>query len=98
MAPRVTAGRDKAAPPVAERPLAAPASDAEVALTKMRKDVEKNSDYVGSQFASEARKMHEGDAPRRSIYGEARMEDAKKLVDDGVPVMPLPFMPQRKTN
>ena len=42
--------------------------------------------------------MHLGDAPERAIYGEAKMEDAKKLIEDGVPVLPLPFKPNRSTN
>lgn len=78
--------------------LSTPASDIETAMTKMRKDVEANSDYVGLEFAKEARKMHDGDAPERAIYGEAKLDDAKKLIEDGVPVAPLPFMPKRKTN
>ena len=49
-------------------------------------------------FASEARKMHDGDIPHRAIYGEAKSDEAKKLIEDGVPVAPLPFIPQRKTN
>ena len=64
----------------------------------MRKQVEKNSDYVGMKFAEEARAMHNGDAPERSIYGEARLDEAKSLIDDGVPVAHLPFRPQRKMN
>lgn len=67
-------------------------------LAKLRQHVEDNSDYVGSNFATEARKMHLGDAPERSIYGEAKLEDAKALIDDGINVMPLPFMTKRKTN
>ena len=78
--------------------LKTPTSDAEKALTKLRKDVEDNSDYVGSSFADEARKMHDGDAPERAIWGEANFADAKKLIEDGIPVAPLPFMPKRKTN
>ncbi len=42
--------------------------------------------------------MHEGTAPERSIYGEARPDEAKKLLEDGIPVAPLPFLPGRKTN
>jgi hypothetical protein len=49
-------------------------------------------------FASEARMIHEGNAPERAIYGEAKPEDAVKLIEDGIPVAPLPFMPPRKTN
>lgn len=95
MAPTVRPARD-AAPP---RPdLSAPASDAERALAELRRKVEENSEYVGLDFVTEARRIHDGDAPLRAIYGEARMEEAKKLIEDGVPVAPLPFLPQRKTN
>ncbi|MEX0284328.1 MAG: DUF1178 family protein [Paracoccaceae bacterium] len=79
-------------------PLSAPASPAEQALAEMRKQVEENSDYVGMNFATEARAMHNGDSPERSIYGEAKLDDAKALIEDGIPVAPLPFRPQRKTN
>jgi len=78
--------------------LSAPATPAEQALADMRRKVEENSDYVGKDFAEEARAMHLGDSPERSIYGEAKLDDAKALIEDGIPVMPLPFMPNRKTN
>ncbi|WP_424985989.1 DUF1178 family protein [Microbulbifer sp. S227A] len=80
------------------RALSTPASPAEQALAELRKKVEENSDYVGMNFAAEARAMHEGSAPERSIYGEARADEARKLLEDGVPVAPLPFTPNRKTN
>lgn len=70
----------------------------EAALAAMRDQVEKESDYVGKSFAKEARDMHDGIVPERAIYGEANLQDAKKLVDDGIPVIPLPFMPRKKTN
>lgn len=78
--------------------LSAPASPAEQALTELRKKVEENSDYVGSKFTEEARRIHNGDTAERSIYGEATAKDAKELIEDGIPVVPLPFMPGRKTN
>jgi len=78
--------------------LTAPSSPAEKALLELKRKVQENSEYVGKDFAIEARKIHEGDAPERSIYGEATSEDARKLVEDGVPVAPLPFLPTRKTN
>ena len=79
-------------------PLTAPASPAEQALQELRTYVEANSDYVGKDFATEARAMHEGATPERAIYGEAKLEEAKALIEDGVPVAPLPFNPTRKTN
>lgn len=78
--------------------LSAPHSTVEAELTALRKQVEENSDYVGMSFAQEARKMHDGEAPERAIYGEAKLDDAKKLIEDGVPVAPLPFLPKRKSN
>jgi len=94
MAPRIGKVSDTAT----DRPLATPASDAEQAIKALREKVEATSEHVGANFATEARKMHEGEAPERAIYGEAKLQDAKALIDDGIPVMPLPFSPTRKTN
>lgn len=71
---------------------------ADAALQKMRAEVEKNATYVGGNFAKEARAMHAGDAPERAIYGEARPAEARALLSEGVPVVPLPFIPKSKTN
>ncbi|WP_417257911.1 DUF1178 family protein [Celeribacter sp.] len=79
-------------------PLSAPANDTERAIEAMRKHVESTSDYVGLEFTKQARAMHDGDAPARSIYGEANLADAKALLEDGISVMPLPFTPKRNTN
>ena len=78
--------------------LTEPGSPAESALRELREKIEANSEYVGREFASEARAIHEGGAPERSIYGESTAEDAKALLEDGIPVAPLPFTPKRKTN
>ncbi len=67
-------------------------------LRKLKARVEAESEYVGLKFTHEARAIHDGDAPERMIYGEAKPEDAKKLLEDGVPVIPLPFIPGRKTH
>lgn len=93
MAPAVR--QDKARDPGA---LTAPGSDLEQALAAMRRQVEENSEYVGLNFATEARAIHEGDSPHRAIHGEARADEARKLMEDGVPVAPLPFVPRNRTN
>ncbi|MBM9594211.1 DUF1178 family protein [Roseitranquillus sediminis] len=67
-------------------------------LEKLKAEVERNADWVGRDFAVEARRIHDGSAPERAIYGEARLDEARRLVEDGIPVAPLPFVPQRKTN
>ncbi len=74
------------------------ASTKENAMAKFRKEVETNSDYVGLSFAAEARAMHEGTKPLRGIYGEANGAEARKLIEDGIPVLPLPFIPRKKVN
>lgn len=97
MAPRVRTARDPAQAGKAG-PLRAATSPAEQALAALKAHVEANSDYVGMEFAREARAIHEGTAPERPIYGEARAEEARRLIEDGVPVAPLPFRPGRKSN
>ena len=85
-----------------DTPVVAPESDdvekRENAIAELRKQVEENSEYVGMNFATEARAIHTGDAPERAIFGEARPADAKALIEEGVPVAPLPFAPKRKMN
>lgn len=78
--------------------LSQPASDVEAALTSLRAELEANSEYVGDGFADEARKMHSGEAPERAIHGETQISEARKLLGEGVPILPLPFMPKRRTN
>ncbi|MDT1060669.1 DUF1178 family protein [Paracoccus sp. CPCC 101403] len=70
----------------------------EAALDKLRRHIEENSDYVGMSFAAEARAIHEGDAPARAIHGEAKLEDARSLIEDGIPVAPLPFRSRQRAN
>lgn len=60
------------------------------AMGKVRAHVEAEFDYVGDAFAREARDIHEGKSEERGIYGEATPTEVKKLVEDGVPVAPLP--------
>lgn len=87
------------APAVPSRaPLSQAQNPVEQALEKLRKHVEQNSDYVGLRFAEEARAIHEGRAPSRAIHGEARPDEARNLIEDGVPVTPLPFRPRQKAN
>ena len=90
------AGADVTTPPAPVPVLKGPRSDIEKAIADLRRKVEDTSDYVGKDFSRQARAMHLGDAPERSIYGEARPEEARSLIEDGVPLMPLAFRPRRK--
>jgi hypothetical protein len=59
-------------------------------MTGLRKYVQENAEYVGPNFAEEARKIHYGETFDRHIYGETTAEEAKALEDEGVDVAPLP--------
>ncbi len=59
-------------------------------MQKIKQHVQTHFDYVGDGFAEEARAIHYGEKQKRDIYGEASIEDTKELIDEGVPVAPLP--------
>ncbi len=61
-------------------------------LRKTRKTIEENFDYVGGEFAEEARKIHYGEAEARNIYGETSDEEAKALTDEGVELSRIPWI------
>jgi hypothetical protein len=56
----------------------------------MRETIEKNFDYVGDSFASEARDIHDGIAPERMIYGETTPKEARELIEEGINIAPIP--------
>jgi hypothetical protein len=67
-------------------------------MTALRKHVEENCDYVGDQFAEEARRIHYGEEPHRDIYGEVTPDEARELIEEGVEVAPLPVLTPRQAN
>jgi len=93
MSPAISTSRKREATPQSQM--------AEMA-GKVRAHIRNNYDYVGDDFATEARAMHEGEKPERLIYGEASPKESKALSDDGVPVSPLPDelapVPPKKVN
>ena len=74
-----------------------PASDVERRLAALRAKVESEATYVGGRFAAEARAIHESGGDRQ-VYGEANGAEVRALLEDGVPVAPLPFLPRSKAN
>jgi hypothetical protein len=91
--------KDLMAPSIAggapEADLSAPASPAEKAMAELRRRIEATVENVGRDFAAEARRIHEGEAPERAIVGEARPSEARALIEDGIPVAPLPWQSRR---
>jgi hypothetical protein len=55
----------------------------------MRRAVAQSED-VGDRFADEARKMHLGEADERAIRGHATLNQTLQLLEEGIPVLPLP--------
>lgn len=95
-APRINVG---AAPPSkAEAVESATQPDGKIDYAKLReamlgfaRHVRENTEYVGEQFADEARAMHYGDKEHRGIRGRADRETAEALRDEGIEFSPLPF-------
>ena len=65
------------------------------AVERLRVSVEKNSDYVGDQFAEEARRIHYGEADKRSIFGEATGDETSELDEEGIEYFRLPSAPRK---
>ena len=94
-APRLNLGAAEpaaAAPPrqeVVAGPAAAKAMQA--AYLQMVREVMARTEDVGDRFADEARRMHHGEIDERGIRGQATPEETRALLEEGVPVLPLPI-------
>lgn len=62
-------------------------------LQRLRAEVERNCDYVGADFAEEARRMHRGESDRRGIFGETSDSEAEALRDEGIEIARIPWVP-----
>lgn len=60
-------------------------------LAAMQAEMLKDSKWVGNEFTDKARAMHVGEIEPEQVHGSATLEQAKSLVEDGVPVAPLPL-------
>lgn len=104
MTPAIAGGRREE--PAAEAPATPPPAAPEkavagpippalyAALARLRAEIERTCEYVGPAFAEEARRIHEGEAERRGIYGEATPEEAEALREDGIEVQSIPWVPR----
>jgi hypothetical protein len=63
-------------------------------VRQLRDEIRKNTEYVGTRFAEEARRIHYKEAPERGIYGEASGRDVAELAEEGVDIFPLPALPE----
>ena len=84
MAPNIGRSRE-ARPPISPAQLRA-------ALVELRKQVESHCDYVGPQFAEEARRIHYGESDPRGIYGEATQNESRELAEEGIKFGTIPWV------
>jgi hypothetical protein len=97
MAPGIARkGRVALAPPAPPQPATGGVMPDAVraALTKLRQEVETHCDYVGNEFAEEARRIHHGEAAPRGIYGESTADEAEALADEGIDIARIPWVPR----
>lgn len=76
-------------------------SDKQAAIAEaIRNEIAQNCDDVGDSFADEARAMYYGEKPQRGIYGKATPKEAKDMLEEGIPALPLPAAldPKRAKN
>lgn len=87
MAPRVPAKSSAGSTPLAR-------------LAEIQARALENSEWVGDRFADEARSIHLGESEARAVHGSATAAEAKSLIDEGVPVapLPLPVVPPNQVN
>lgn len=83
--------REEDVQPVANRPMPAEVQKALTVLAKAQEKALKDSTWVGEKFAEESRAMHYGEADEKPIHGQASLEEAESLIDEGIAVAPLPF-------
>lgn len=75
-------------------------AEAAAALAQIQAEMLRDSEWVGDAFADEARAMHLGETEVRKVHGRASLGEARALVDEGVPVapLPLPVVPPNQVN
>jgi hypothetical protein len=70
--------------------------EARAMLKSLREHVKQNAEHVGEKFPKLAREMHYGETEKRSIYGDAKPEEVRSLLEEGVEVQPLPILPEER--
>jgi hypothetical protein len=93
-APPRAAPEQLPAPPPREAPDLVKAAMMVAMLRQVRAHVEKNFENVGDRFPDEARRIHHGEAEARDIFGQTTLEEARELHEEGIPVRPLPEVPE----
>ncbi|MBL6941188.1 MAG: DUF1178 family protein [Rhodospirillales bacterium] len=94
MAPNISTS-EKPSGNSAERRAREVAEQILAAAGKLREVIEENSEFVGEDFADEARAIHYGDAEERDIYGSTTDKEAEELDEEGIEFTRIPIRPRR---
>ena len=65
--------------------------EAIAALAAIQAKMLSNSEWVGTDLPETARAMHLGEIEPRAVHGQASPDEARSLIEEGVPVLPLPL-------
>jgi len=65
-------------------------------LLKMRNFVEKNFEYVGSNFPREVRNVYYDRRKNKNIYGKATPEETQELEEEGIELTAIPWIDNKK--
>lgn len=63
-------------------------------LRELKKRIVDDAEYVGPKFAEEARRIHYEETEKKGVWGEASLEDARDLIDEGIEILPIPVLPE----
>jgi hypothetical protein len=77
--------------PMARGPMPPEVADALGKLAEAQAKALRDSRWVGDAFAEQTRAMHYGEQDPETIHGQASLEEAQALFEEGIPVAPLPF-------
>ena len=61
-------------------------------LRTLKKEIQKNSTYVGKEFVSQVRSMKDGKIKDKPIYGHGSSKDIQELRDEGIDVVNIPWI------
>lgn len=97
---RTTGEPASPAQPMANAPLPPEAVAMLKAVAAMQAEAIKSSTWVGEKFADDARAMHYGEKDPAAIHGRATLDEARELMEEGIPVAPLlvPVVPPEEAN
>ena len=61
-------------------------------LRTLKKEVQKNSTFVGNKFVSQVRSMKEGKIREKPIHGHGTNKEIQELKDEGIDVVNIPWI------